>query len=105
MKAQTNGRGQFAYKGVRDGVCIVQAGEQVTLARVWAKHTAPPRVQSGLLMVADRDVVRGQIGPNATANAIAGRTKRFFANPVALAATIGAAVAIPVAIHNSDSGS
>lgn len=105
VKAMTNGRGQFAYRGVPGGVVVVQAGAEAKLTRVWARHTAPPKVQSGVLMVAKRDVLRGQIGPNPGANALVGRSKRFFANPIALAATIGAAVAIPVAIHNSDSES
>ncbi|MEM9187291.1 MAG: carboxypeptidase-like regulatory domain-containing protein [Planctomycetota bacterium] len=103
--AAANERGRFAYRGVAGGVYYLQSGNDVRIARVWPSGVAPPRAQSGVLLVSKPDTVRGQYGPPRGLNAAAKRLKKTMTNPLAVSAMIGTAVAIPVAVHNSDDGS
>lgn len=102
---KTNALGQFAYRGVGSGVYYLESGDQVRLTRVWPREIAPPSSQAGVLLVADRDAVRGQYGPPEGANSFVRRAKRVMTNPLAVAGIVATAVAIPVAVHNADSGS
>lgn len=103
--AATNERGQFAYRGVASGVYYLESGEQVRIARVWNREIAPPSAQQGVLLVSNSDTVRGQTSPPSAANKAVRTVKRVMTNPLAVAGIVATAVAIPVAIHNADSGS
>ncbi len=105
IKGVTNERGQFAYAGVSSGVYYLQAGGQVQVARVWPSNIAPPSAKSGVLLIGDPEVVRGQYHPPSGFNAFVAKSKRVMTNPLAVAGVVATAVAIPVAIHNADDGS
>lgn len=101
----TNQRGHFAYRGVAAGVYFLEANNRVRIVRVWGNESAPPSATTGVLMVAGDDAMSGQYGPPGAANTVVQKTKRVLANPLAVAGIIATAVAIPVAVHNSDDGS
>ena len=89
--AKTRPDGYFAFKGLRGGVYQLVAAEGHGVYRVWSPGTAPPAAQQGALLVSGDPVVRGQMGA----------FKTFLINPLVLAAVVATAVAVPVAIHNS----
>ncbi len=61
-KATTNANGEFAFKGVPSGVYHVSAGTQGGMYRVWSEQTAPPTAKTGVMIVNNEEVVRGQLG-------------------------------------------
>jgi hypothetical protein len=83
--------GQFLIAGVPAGVYQVATSNAAVPCRCWAEGTAPPAAVERLLLVEEETIVRGQ------------RPFRelIFSPPVILATLIIAAIAIPVAIHNS----
>ncbi|NLY02385.1 MAG: carboxypeptidase regulatory-like domain-containing protein [Rhodopirellula sp.] len=87
--AKTDANGYFAFSGIRGGIYHLQASQGRGTFRVWAPGTAPPSAQQGALVVDGEDAVRSQL-------------KCCLVNPWLLAGIVAAAVAIPVAIHNSD---
>jgi hypothetical protein len=66
------------------------AGGSVHLCRCWAAGTAPPAAQGEVLLVPIGLVERGQrpIG-------------EILANPILIGLIIAAAIALPIAVHNS----
>lgn len=86
----TDAAGEFNVPDLSAGVYYVQTSQARSMYRVWAPGTAPPSAQAGVLMVNDRQVVRGIHGAN------------FLANPWCMGLIVAAAIAIPLAI---DSGS
>jgi len=91
--SKTDYNGCFAFSGLRTGVYqVATTGGQATY-RVWTKGTAPPGVADAALIVNGEDTVRGQHHMRCLRN--------LLANPWVIAGIVAAAVAIPVAIHNS----
>jgi len=88
--ATTDKNGYFAFAKVAPGTYSVVAPKSQGICRVWAPKTAPPSSQLGLLMVEGKGAVRAQEGPIAY----------WLGKPWVIAGLVGAAVAIPVAIHN-----
>ncbi len=102
----TDSQGRFRFAGLKGGSYQAQVAQQQQLIRAWAPGTAPPRAATGLLIVQDNDLVLGQdcgspVCGSPVSNAAA-RLKRPLANPWILGGLVAAAIAIPVAIHNSD---
>lgn len=93
--AKTGKEGYFAFKGLRGGVYQLVADRGHGVYRVWSPGTAPPAAQEGALLVNSDQVVRGQSG---------GGFRSFITNPLVIAGIVAAAIAIPVAIHNSHHG-
>ena len=91
--AKTGQEGYFAFKGLRGGVYQLVTDRGHGVYRVWSPGTAPPAAQQGALLVDGDQVVRGQEG--------GGGFRAFITNPLVIAGIVAAAVAIPVAIHNS----
>lgn len=91
-RTQTDATGYFAVKGLRGGTYQIVAADGRGMFRLWKPGTAPPSAEQGALVVAGQDTVRGQMGRGLGA---------FVSNPWIVAAVVGAAVAVPVAIHNS----
>lgn len=92
----TDSQGRFEFPKLNGDAYIVVADESVTVCRCWLPGLAPPAAKSSLMMVADHDIQRGQ-------NPIG---EMLFGNPFILILLIAAAIAIPIAIHNSrDKGS
>jgi len=88
--AVSDGEGRFAFDGLTAGVYQVQSAQSLALCRCWANNTAPPAAVDEILLVADGATVRGQrpIG-------------EILSGPVLIALIIAAAIAIPIAIHES----
>jgi hypothetical protein len=91
--AKTTKEGYFAFKGVRGGVYQLVAAKGHGVYRVWSPGTAPPAAQEGAMVVSDDTVVRGQEN--------CGGFRAFITNPLVIAGIVATAVAVPVAIHNS----
>lgn len=91
----TDKDGYFALKGVQPGVYRITSMKGVADYRVWTEATAPPKAAAGALLVEGTEVVRGQINGMALRN--------LLANPLVVAGIVATAVAVPVAIHNSQS--
>ena len=99
-RGKTDENGYFAFGGLRRGVYLVEAASGHGVYRVWPPGIAPPAAQSQALIVAGNDIVRGQqCCPPAQSCSPARRS--CLTHPLILAGIVAAAVAIPVAIHNS----
>jgi len=91
---RTDGHGYFAVRGVRAGVYHIASNNGHGAYRLWAPGTAPPTAQRGALVVDGAPVARGQYGGGKGFPAL-------FANPWIVAGVVATAVAVPVAVHNS----
>ncbi len=93
-KAQTDRNGYFAFKGLESGIYQVVAANNQGTYRAWTPGTAPPSGNQGVLIVAQNSAVRGQCAP-------AFSFKKLLCNPLVVTGIIAAAIAIPIAVHNS----
>jgi hypothetical protein len=101
-ETRTDGRGLFAFRGLRGGVYQLTAADGVGAYRVWATGTAPPSAQPGALLVTGEDLIRSQRGALLRN---AGSWLQFnLTNPLFLVGVTAVAIAVPVAIHNADKG-
>jgi hypothetical protein len=82
--------GTFCFVAVRGGLYELAAHDAVVLTRVWAAGTAPPQASSHVVLVSQDTLVRGQ-RPFA----------EIITNPLVIGSVIAAAIAIPIAVHNS----
>lgn len=97
-QAKTDKSGYFAFTNVNNGVYQLASPKGEAAYRVWTPQTAPSSAQPGALVVnGDATLYRGQHRMHGFRN--------LLANPWFVAAVIAAAVAIPVAIHNSKGSS
>ncbi|MBC8351316.1 MAG: carboxypeptidase regulatory-like domain-containing protein [Planctomycetes bacterium] len=87
---RTDHEGRFRLRGLRAGICRIETGDQVVACRLWSPSTGPPVAVKELLLTAGQTVERGQ---RPIADLLTG--------PVLIGLIIAAAVAIPIAIHNS----
>jgi hypothetical protein len=100
----TDEQGHFRMEGLVGSTYQVQAAGQIQIVRAWAEGTAPPQALDALLLVYDNPVVLGQnCGSPVCGSGVCG-VPRPLANPFILGGLVVAAIAIPVAIHNSDDG-
>lgn len=90
MQTKTNKQGDFAFHRVRGGVYQIRIDDSGVGCRVWPKDVAPPSAREQLLVVVGAPVVRGQQPIGAA-----------FSSPLFVGAVLAAAIAIPVAVHNS----
>ncbi|MBX3434792.1 MAG: carboxypeptidase regulatory-like domain-containing protein [Pirellulales bacterium] len=98
--ATTDQQGRFRIEGVRGGVHQVQVGGQVQMCRAWTPAAAPPSAAPQLLVVENADLALAQNCGSPVAAGMAG-CKEALANPLVVGGLIAAAIAIPIAIHNS----
>ncbi len=91
LNAVTNKQGQFTVTGLSSGVYEVTAGQGTGTFRVWTAHQAPPSAKQGVLIVANPAALRGQ---TPLANIVTSEL-------AILTAVVGAAIAIPIVVHNS----
>jgi hypothetical protein len=86
----TDAKGRFRVEQLRGGVCHVITDDATFVCRCWTEETAPPASRTQLLVISQEGVERGQrpIG-------------EAIGNPLLIGTVIAAAVAIPIAIHNS----
>lgn len=100
VRSRTNERGEFAVGGLKGGVYTIAAGHGVRTVRAWADGTAPRAAERQVMIVSDPRVVLGQYEPG-TLGHFFQEAKYTLSNPLIVGGIIAAAVAIPVAIHNS----
>ena len=98
----TDEQGYFRVEGLVGSTYQVQAAGQVQIVRAWAQGTAPPQAVEGLLLIHDNSVVLGQHCGSPVCGSMICAAKHPLSNPFILGGLVAAAVAIPVAIHNSD---
>jgi len=94
-RAKTDAWGRFSFAGLSDGVYWLSTGQDAQAFRLWNARTAPPTAQPYARIVTG--TVRGQYSMRTLRDSLA--------NPLIIAAIVGTAVAVPVAIHNSRSPS
>lgn len=90
-KTRSDRDGHFHMAGLRGGVYQVSSPQATGVYRLWTNGTSPPAAVDQLLIVGQgQEVQRGQrpIGDIIT-------------NPLVIGLAIAAAIAIPVAVHNS----
>lgn len=94
-RTETNDGGRFELPHLRGGVYELSVGDSYHVYRVWQANAAPPISVPEVTLLAPGTVQRGQrpIG------------ELFIFNPLVLGVIIAAAIAIPVAVHNSRSAS
>lgn len=112
-RTTTDQNGMFQLSGVRGGAYAVTAGGATMDVRLWAEGTAPPAARDSLMVIARGEVPQGQgsdglqgQGSDVTRGQGPGGTFwRTVTNPWVSAGLIGAAIAVPIALNNNDSGS
>jgi hypothetical protein len=104
----TDAKGQFRFAGLRGGAYSVHTGQQIHACRAWKAGTAPPSATRGLMVVQGHETALGQFcgspvecGTPVTGGVFAG-ARDALRNPLVIGGIIAAAIAIPVAVHNSD---
>jgi len=106
--AKTDAQGRFAFRGVRGGVYQLAAAKQVSGYRAWAAGTAPKTAKPAALLVAGEQLVRGQEyyynGQQFSRYPGLTRAKYWLSNPWVVAGITTTAIAVPVGIHNADTG-
>lgn len=95
--ARTDHAGKFKLAQLRGGVYQLHTTGGVGNYRVWANRTAPPSALSQVLLTHDESVALGQHRR--------GGVKGLLTNPWVIGGVVATAIAVPVAIHNSDSDS
>jgi hypothetical protein len=83
--------GRFSVPGLRGGVYQVAAGQGQGVYRLWTAKAAPPSAQKNAIVF-----TQGLFG---------GSPKMLLANPVIVAGVVATAIAVPVAIVNSQPSS
>lgn len=59
--AKTEKNGQFTVRA-KAGLYEIKTQKTSAVCRLWAHRTAPPAAKKGVVLVADENVVRGQLG-------------------------------------------
>ncbi|MEQ8211467.1 MAG: carboxypeptidase-like regulatory domain-containing protein [Lacipirellulaceae bacterium] len=99
---QTSARGEFRFDNVATGSYQLQVGKQLKPCRVWKQAAAPPKANQGVMLISGEQIVRGQTYCGSPVAAGYGGFKEAMTHPLVVAGVVAAAIAIPVAIHNSD---
>jgi hypothetical protein len=104
----TDAKGQFRFAGLRGGAYAVHIGQQTHMCRAWKAGTAPPSATRGLMVVQGHETALGQFcgtpvecGTPVTGGVFAG-AREALRNPLVIGGIVAAAIAIPVAVNNSD---
>jgi hypothetical protein len=82
--------GQFRFAQVAGGIYQIRFGSSMVVCRVWTDAAAPPVAKSQLIVLEAAPVVRGQQP-----------VSEIFRNPLFIGLLVAAAIAIPVAVHQS----
>lgn len=108
----TDANGLFAVTGLRGGTYTIAAAGTSAAFRLWAPGTAPPSAVNAAMVVSGDPVVRGQGQridgcPPCNAGGRVGysRVGALLRNPWVIAALVGTAIAVPIAVADSDNDS
>jgi hypothetical protein len=107
VAATTDAGGQFQFDAVRGGAYRLQVGAQTQFCRAWKYGTAPPAATRGVMVVQGDQAILGQncggaVGCGSPVRAGLGGCGKLLSNPLVVGGVIAAAIAIPVALANSD---
>ncbi len=91
IRGTTNVQGRCEFRSLTGGSYSLQTSEGICRCRIWTSRAAPPKAAEQLLIVNDRSVQRGQRPIR----------EMFHSDPILMTAIAVAAIAIPVAIHQS----
>lgn len=91
-ECRTDAAGKFHFERLGGGLYQIGLDKAAVACRVWAERTAPPAAKPQVLLVTGDELARGQQP-----------FSELFTNPCFCALIIAAAIAIPIAIHNSQS--
>ena len=94
---RTDDAGKFELAQLRGGVYQLHTTGGVGSYRVWTNHTAPPSAVGKVLLTHDEAVAMGQRR--------GGKIMGLLTNPWVIGGVVATAIAVPVAIHNSDDDS
>ncbi len=89
----SNEQGRVTFAGLNGGPCQLKINEQITALRLWTAPAAPPVAVDELLVVSDENVQRAQ----QSLCHLCGE------EPLMIGLLIAAAIAIPIAVHQSGS--
>lgn len=89
-KAETNDEGRFAFKNVKPGRYELATQHAGAFVECFAPQTAPASASNGILMSREEIVRRGQ------------QPIENLLHPLLVGLVIAVAIALPIAIHNSD---
>jgi hypothetical protein len=96
VQTRTDAQGRFVLGDLSGGVYQIATSDASVVCRCWTANSAPPAATHELLLVAGEKVQRGQYPI----------TDLLTSGPVLIGLVIAAAIAIPIAVHNSqDDGS
>lgn len=101
-QATTNADGWFRFVDLSGGTYQFRVEGQTQVLRAWSRGTAPPNASQGVLVTPASDVFRGQRVLSPNTNQFFRVAKQRMTDPLVVGGVIVTAVAIPVAIHNSD---
>ena len=87
--------GEFSLNGLQSGLYQVTVGQHQANVRIWDAELAPPGTNSQMLLVNGDPTARGQLWNNWFRNLRPWHT-------VVIAGVIATAIAVPIAIHNSN---
>lgn len=90
-QAMTGKDGKFSVKGLKGGVYQVAAGAGQGIYRLWTAKGAPPSAQKDAIVY--------------TQGGFGGGANMLLANPLVIAGVVATAVAVPVAVANSQPAS
>ena len=109
-EATTGADGRCQFSDLTGGVYQFTFLNQSKSVRLWTSSAAPPHAVTELLLVGDQTVARGQCdceGPcDGGCGAVDGPDPFvgiFGSEPIMIGMLVAAAVAIPIAVHNSQS--
>jgi hypothetical protein len=91
VTSPTSSNGQLQFAGLSGGLYSLRIADQVSYVRVWTAAAAPPSASVQLLVVLGDDVQRAQQP----------FCNLFGQEPIMIGLLIAAAIAIPIAVHNS----
>ena len=91
-EAITDVNGHFQFTNLSGGVYHILTPSTISLCRIWTNKAAPPSANRELLIATGDLVARGQRPI----------CDLFFVDPLLVGIIVAAAIAIPIAIHNSD---
>ena len=94
QRTRTNGQGQFYFANLQGGIYRIATPDVTLECRAWTSQLAPPSARESLLVVANMYSARGQQPINEV----------FCFNPFLMGTIVAAAIAIPIAIHDSGDG-
>lgn len=93
-QVRTDSQGQFRFAELRGGRYRVATADSVVACRAWTAGLAPPNARQSLLVVTNVYSTRGQQPINEV----------FCFNPFLMGTIVAAAIAIPIAVHDSGDG-